>query len=279
MKSLSRMTFAILITLCMFGASENMAAQVAVRFDPATPTVASGGAITARVLANIPDPLIGYGLDLQFDTAALSLDSVEVGPSWFSATSSDGSPLVGLAFPGPVSGPDTLLATVHFHVNQGQCKGTTTLSMNANADDLTEGFALVTGGFADFTPASATVSLGDVTPPVISNAAADQPVLWAPNHDMVNVTLNYGVTDNCDAAAAIACSVSVSSNEPANAPGSGNTSPDWNVIDAHHVQLRAERSGSGTGRVYTNTITCTDTSGNSASQNVLVTVPHDQGNP
>ncbi len=42
MKSLSRMTFAILITLCMFGASENMAAQVAVRFDPATPTVASG---------------------------------------------------------------------------------------------------------------------------------------------------------------------------------------------------------------------------------------------
>jgi hypothetical protein len=73
--------------------------------------------------------------------------------------------------------------------------------------------------------------------------------------------------------------VSISSNEPPSTPGSGNTSADWQVLDAHHVQLRAERSGTGTGRIYTNTITCTDTSGNSSSQDVVVTVPHDQGHP
>jgi hypothetical protein len=277
MKFSRRMVFATLIALCAFAASGTMTAQVAIRFDPATPTVTTGGAINARVLANIPAPLIGYGLDLQFDRAALSLRSVEVGPAWFSATSANGSPLVGLAFPGPVSGRDTLLGTVHFQVNQGHCKGTTTISLNAAPDDLTEGFALVTGGFADFTPASATVSLVDTTPPVISGASADHPVLFPPNHKMVTVTLNYGVSDDCDPPAAIACSVTVSSNEPVNGPGSGNTSPDFVVLDAHHVQLRAERSGTGTGRVYTNTITCTDTSRNSSSQNVLVTVPHDQG--
>ena len=278
MKFSKRTVFAALIALCAFAASADAGAQVTLRFDPATPTVSSGGAINARVLANIPAPIIGYGLDLQFDNTALSLTGVEVGPAWFSATSANGSPLVGLAFPDPVSGQDTLLGTLHLQVNQGQCKGTTIISLNAAPDDLTEGFALVTGGFADFTPASATVSPVDATPPVISGASADQPVLWPPNHKLVTVTLNYGVSDNCDAAAALACSVSVSSNEPVNGPGSGNTDPDFVVLDAHHVQLLAERSGTGTGRVYTNTITCTDSSGNSSSQDVLVTVPHDQGN-
>jgi hypothetical protein len=278
MKLSRRMGFATLIALCAFAASGTITAQVAIRFDPATPTVGSGGAIDARVLANIPNPIIGYGLDIQFDNTVLSLNGVDVGPAWSSATSANGSPLVGLAFPDPVSGQDTLLGTIHLRVNQGQCKGTTTISLNAAPDDLTEGFALVTGGFADFNPANATVSLVDTTPPVIANAAADQPVLSPPNHKMVTVTLNYDVSDNCDAPAAIACSVSVSSNEPVNGPGSGNTDPDIVVIDAHHVQLRAERSGTGTGRVYTNTITCTDSSGNSSSQDVLVTVPHDQGN-
>lgn len=276
MKSLKTMILAVLSMLCLFTVSETMAAQVAIRFDPASPAVASGGAVTARVLASIPDPIIGFGLDLHFDNVALSFDSVDVGPTWFSAQSAHGSPFVGLAFPAPVSGTDIVLGTVHLHVNLGQCHGTTTLSVNAPADDLTEGFALVAGSFADFTSGTATVSLVDVTPPTIANATADQPVLFPPNHKMVNVTLNYDVSDDCDPSSAIVCSVSVSSNEAVNAPGSGNTSPDFQVLDAHHVLLRAERAGPGDGRVYTNTISCTDTSGNTSTQNVLVTVPHNQ---
>jgi hypothetical protein len=54
--------------------------------------------------------------------------------------------------------------------------------------------------------------------------------------------------------------------------------PEWIIVDAHHVQLRAERLGSGDGRIYTITITCTnDTSKKSSTQTVTVLVPHDQG--
>ena len=51
------------------------------------------------------------------------------------------------------------------------------------------------------------------------------------------------------------------------------TSPDWQVVDPHHVMLRAERSLGGDGRVYTVTITATDAAGGSGTQQVTVTVP------
>jgi uncharacterized repeat protein (TIGR01451 family) len=107
-------------------------------------------------------------------------------------------------------------------------------------------------------------------PPQITGASASPSSIWPPNHKMVEVTINYGTSDNCGA---VTCVLTVSSNEPVNGTGDGDTAPDWEVIDAHHVRLRAERSGNGTGRVYTITITCTDSAGNSSSQNVYVTVP------
>jgi hypothetical protein len=112
--------------------------------------------------------------------------------------------------------------------------------------------------------------------PAITNASANPSVLWPPNHQMVDVAINYNVADDCDASGEIACSLSVTSNEPVNGPGDGNTSPDWIVVDAHHVNLRAERAGGGSGRVYTITITCTDSAGNSTSTSVTVTVPKSQ---
>jgi hypothetical protein len=93
---------------------------------------------------------------------------------------------------------------------------------------------------------------------------------------MVDVTISYGDTDNCTASSAIVCDLTVSSNEPTDGKGDGHTATDWTVIDAHHVQLRAERSGAGTGRIYTITITCRDGAGNASTQTVTVTVPHDQ---
>ena len=112
-------------------------------------------------------------------------------------------------------------------------------------------------------------------PPVISNVSVDKPVLWPPNHKMVNETVNYTVTDNCPLPPD-SCSLTVTSNEPVNGQGDGNTSPDWIVLDAHHAQLRAERSGKGNGRIYTIGITCVDSGGSSSHQQTQVTVPHDQ---
>lgn len=111
-----------------------------------------------------------------------------------------------------------------------------------------------------------TVTRQDLTAPVISNVTADPAILWAPNHKMRDVTIDYTAADNCSA---VINSVSVSSNE------SQNGSPDWLVIDNHHLKLKAERNGFGSGRVYTITITSTDASGNSSTATVLVTVPHD----
>jgi len=59
-----------------------------------------------------------------------------------------------------------------------------------------------------------------------------------------------------------------------NGTGDGDTSPDWEIVDAHHVRLRAERSGAGSGRIYTITITATDSRGNVSSQIVSVSVAH-----
>lgn len=110
--------------------------------------------------------------------------------------------------------------------------------------------------------------------PVIGDNSSTPDVLWPPNHKLVDVTIDYSVTDPCPNT----CVLTVSSDEPVNGAGDGNTSPDWQVIDAHHVLLRAERDGGGSGRTYTISIRCTnDTNKLSSTKTLTVFVPHDQG--
>jgi len=123
---------------------------------------------------------------------------------------------------------------------------------------------------------SFTLTKEDRTPPVINGAAVDQPVLHNPNHKMRLVTVSYTTSDNCGP---VSTSLAVTSNEPENGTGDGDTGPDWEVVSNNQVRLRAERSGKGSGRVYTITITASDASGNSSQQSVTVTVPHDKGKP
>jgi len=114
-------------------------------------------------------------------------------------------------------------------------------------------------------------------PPVIAGAAVSPGVLWPANHKMIDVRVSYTVTDDRDPAAAVQCSLSVASNEPANGTGDGDTAPDWQVVDSRRVLLRAERAGSGNGRTYTITIACTDTAGASSTHQVKVQVPKNRG--
>lgn len=104
-------------------------------------------------------------------------------------------------------------------------------------------------------------------PPTISGVSASPDTIWPPNQKFVDVTVSYGTSDACSAPV---CKLRVSSNEP----GDG---VEWNIIDAHHVQLLADRNGNGNGRIYTILITCKDAGGNVSTATVTVTVAHDQG--
>jgi hypothetical protein len=118
------------------------------------------------------------------------------------------------------------------------------------------------------------VTVVDTTSPAITNPTASPSSLWSPDHKMVDVTVAYGLSDNCTGV--VASSLSISCNEPVNGGGDGNTSVDWQVVDSHHVQLRAERSGTGTDRIYTISITARDAAGNISMASVPVTVSHNQ---
>jgi subtilisin-like proprotein convertase family protein len=120
------------------------------------------------------------------------------------------------------------------------------------------------------------ITVNDVQSPVITGAAVSQSVLWPPDHRMVDLTMTYSTADNCSLSSAITCGLSVASDEPINGLGDGDKTPDWTVVNANNLKLRAERSGTGDGRVYTVTITCTDQAGRSSSQAVTVNVPFSQ---
>jgi hypothetical protein len=106
--------------------------------------------------------------------------------------------------------------------------------------------------------------------PVISPVTATPWLLWPPNHRMRSVTLDYTATDTCGP---VTCGLAVTSDEPLNGTGDGDTTPDWEVLDATRVRLRAERAGMLDGRLYTVTVTCRDSAGNEATAPAEVTVP------
>jgi hypothetical protein len=120
---------------------------------------------------------------------------------------------------------------------------------------------------------SVTVTVADTTAPVISSASVSPNAVWPPNHKMVPVSVTVSLADACGGPAECVIA-SVSSNEPADGLGDGDVANDWEITGPLTVNVRAERSGTGAGRVYTVVLACTDADGNTSTQNVAVTVPH-----
>jgi hypothetical protein len=117
---------------------------------------------------------------------------------------------------------------------------------------------------------SFTVTVRDTTPPNIVSISASPGVLWPPNHQMVNVTVSVIASDLVDPAP-MSHIVSVSSSQPIDGTGDGDTAPDWVITGPLTLQLRSERS-SGIMRVYTITVAATDAAGNTSQRSVTVTV-------
>lgn len=123
------------------------------------------------------------------------------------------------------------------------------------------------------------VTVLDTVPPVVALHMTPSQ-LWPPNHRMKTVSAVLDIQD-CDPDPTVEL-VSVTSNEPVNGTGDGDTAPDISGAglgtDDRSVQVRAERAGTGSGRVYTFTYRVTDGSGNASEASATVTVPHDRGN-
>lgn len=109
--------------------------------------------------------------------------------------------------------------------------------------------------------------------PICDGAEARPAVLWPPDHRMVRIAIGGLVDPDGDALAVAA--TDVFSNEAVDAPGSGNTAPDAQLAP---LAVRAERSGQGSGRLYTIAFVADDGRGGRCSGVVEVCVPHDQGN-
>jgi len=69
--------------------------------------------------------------------------------------------------------------------------------------------------------------------------------------------------------------VGVTSTEPFDGQGDGNTADDIEITADGRIFVRGERSGSGNDRIYTITYKATDASGNFAFGSGTITVPHD----
>ncbi len=120
------------------------------------------------------------------------------------------------------------------------------------------------------------ITVFDNTIPQITGLSVSQPTLWPPNHTMRDITVNYSITDNCTTPIS---TISVSSNELVNGTGDGDTAPDWEIIDDHHIRLRAERAATGSGRIYTITITANDGCNATVVATTQVVVAHNITGP
>jgi hypothetical protein len=115
---------------------------------------------------------------------------------------------------------------------------------------------------------------GDTTAPFISHISASPDVLEPANHKLVSVTITVTVADDSDPAPVVRI-IGVTANEPILGAGSGNTDFDWQITGPLTVDLRAERSGQGTDRIYHVLVEARDASGNATTATVDVRVPKD----
>ena len=144
--------------LGMAGAS----ATIVVDFDPWYAYIDDVGLTTnIDIIADIPeeDAILGWGLDVIVDDPGIAdMTNVTINTLLFNAVDTpDGDGLGGLCFPDCVWGDDVLLATIEF---TGYAIGMTPIwTWDDNPDDLTEGFALCTTGFAEVSHASGFVEV------------------------------------------------------------------------------------------------------------------------
>ena len=182
--------------------------------------------------------------------------------------------------------PGTCSASVNFSVTASDnCSVPTVVSSPASGSVFPVGtttvVATATDAAGNSRSCSFTVTVKDVEAPVITTNGQTI-TLWPPDHEYATVKVTdlvASASDTCDPSVGIGSVriASVTSDEPNNSGGDGNTTNDIVIAtDCKSVQLRSERMGNGNGRVYTITFEVTDASGNVGTATAKVTVPKSQ---
>lgn len=130
-----------------------------------------------------------------------------------------------------------------------------------------------------------TVEVVDTTPPVVT--VGDPLKLWSPNHKYAEFRLSdlVSIEDACAGSLdvdGVGEIVSIYSDEPEDAKGNGDghTKDDIVIVGPNSFKVRAEREGTGNGRVYGIAFVVTDAAGNQTTGTAYIGVPHDQsGDP
>jgi hypothetical protein len=128
------------------------------------------------------------------------------------------------------------------------------------------------------------ISVRDTLPPVLTpklDATGFSLTLWPPDHTYRTVSLSdciQSVADRCEGPLPVKGTIlRVTSDEPENGRGDGDTCDDIVIANDTTVQLRAQRSARGDGRVYSIFAEVSDDDGNRAPLICKVQVPRHRG--
>jgi FtsP/CotA-like multicopper oxidase with cupredoxin domain len=223
------------------------------------------------------------------DQAVFALTVNNVAPAVAISSPANGS-IVQLATPFPLTAPFSDPGTGDTHtcsIDWGD--GVTepgVVAEAAGSGSCTGSHAYATAGFKTITVTvtdddggvAASAVIVDVnSPPDCTPVVPTPNSLWPPNHGFQVVSLS-GATDP-DGDTVTLTVTGVTQDEPLNAPGDGNTTPDGQLVPGHSEQvgLRAERSGKGDGRVYRISFGGSDGRGGTCSGTKPATVVHSKG--
>ena len=207
---------------------------------------------------DLPDEIVPAIVQSQLTEVAVSLDQTLNGAAdsaFVALTNAEITPDL------PLAGPDDVDWT---HTFPGLTPGDYEVCARATGSD---------GGGAGSVIECSTFHIN--APPDCSELVATPNSLWPPNHKLRVVTITGASDPEGDTVTTTV--TGVTQDEPVNGLGDGDTSPDAVLGPAsNQVRLRAERSGTGDGRVYRIAVTVEDEFGLTCQSTLRVAVPHDQ---
>ena len=234
--------------------------QVGLDYESTLQAIGLTAPYTFSIAGNLPD-----GLNLDGTTGAITGIPTTPGVANFTANvvdAANGSAASECTI--TITTPAPTTTTTSAPTTSTTSTSTTTSSTTTPVPTTTTSSSLTT-----------TTTVPANRPPDCNAATAEPATLWPPNHRFVGVSVAGGTDPDGDRVTISV--IGVSQDEPLTGGGQGNVCPDATDLGGATASLRAEREGSGDGRVYHITFMGDDGRGGRCTGSVTVCVPHDQG--